>query len=160
MFASIRGNIQLLFEMFYLQLPFSYYKKKNKKNDENSIKKKKYNISQCVDSIIKLRILSPKHLTQMFYSTHSELPIICSALCTGTKVVQCMWLWVSMLQCVLVLLPVCGFSKRFHDMVFSYGFYWLHSELFKFCSKVCHLIKTSTESGQVIEICLFLYLDH
>lgn len=27
MFASIRGNIQLLFEMFYLQLPFSYYKK-------------------------------------------------------------------------------------------------------------------------------------
>lgn len=90
MFASIRGNIQLLFEMFYLQLPFSYYKKKNKKNDENSIKKK-YNISQSVDSI-KLRILSPKHLTQMFYSTHSELPIICSALCTGTKVVQCMWL--------------------------------------------------------------------
>lgn len=138
-------------EMFYLKLPLPYYNKRITRVAKIKKTTRKYSISQCVDST-KLTTLSPKCLT------HSD------PLTQYSQSFVLLYMYVAhdsgflMLQCLLSL--SCGFSQWFHGMAYSYGFDWLHCELFTFCSKVCHLIKTSTESGQVIEICLLLYLNH
>lgn len=122
-------------EMFYLRLPLPYYNKRITRVAKIKKKTRKYSISQCVDST-KLTTLSPKCLT------HSD------PLTQYSQSFVLLYMYVAhdsgfvLLQCLLSL--SCGFSQWFHGMAYSYGFDWLHCELFTFCSKVCHLIKTST----------------